>query len=177
MTQRIVKSLGSLTGQCTAGGISNRARYHDGQLNILLLEHRFDCKHCRLGVEGIEDGLDQNEIRTAVDQSFYSLGIIGNQLIECDSAGARIIHINRNRRCFLIGTQHAGHKAGLLFCGSRVSTFPRQASCSNIQFVRIIRQLVLLQITGGGIKTVGFDNIGASLQIFVMNTANNCWLG
>ena len=45
-----------------AAGIGNRARDHNRQLISLLFKNQLYGKQCRLGIQGIENGLNHNHI-------------------------------------------------------------------------------------------------------------------
>ncbi len=65
----------------------------------------------RLGVERVEDGLDQQEVGAAVDQPLDLLGIGLAQLVEGDGAEAGIGHVGRDRGGAVGRPDRAGDEA------------------------------------------------------------------
>ena len=100
-----------LAGQHAAGEIGDGARHHHRQADAARLIKLGDGIERGLGVERVEDGLDQQDIGAAVDEAARLLGIGCAQLIEGDRAVARIAHVGRDRGG-AVGRPHgAGHEA------------------------------------------------------------------
>jgi hypothetical protein len=68
VAQGVPEGLGGLAGQGAAGGVGDGAGDHDRQVEAVSrrLLHR---EHRRLGVQGVEDGLDQDDVGAALDQA------------------------------------------------------------------------------------------------------------
>ena len=77
--------------------VRDRAGYHDWQFDSVFIEHLLDCEDCRFRVQGIEYGLDQDDIGAPFDQSAGGFGIGVDQLLECYIPVARIIDVRRDR--------------------------------------------------------------------------------
>jgi len=75
-----------LAGEQASGTIGDGPGDHDRQPLTAVCREISDCCDRCLGVERVEDGLDQKEIGTALDQACNLLGIGGTQRIEGDGA-------------------------------------------------------------------------------------------
>ena len=91
--QRIPERRRRLARECTARQIGDRARNHHRQFAADLLEHIVDASISRFGIERVENRFNQQNIRTAFDKGFGRLSIGGSQLVETDSAKARIVDV------------------------------------------------------------------------------------
>ena len=69
-----------------------------------------------LGVEGVENRLDDHEVHTAVDQATRLLSIGGTELVEGESPEGRVVDIGRQRERAIGGTDGAGDEARFLWC-------------------------------------------------------------
>ena len=90
---RVPEGFGGLARQGAAGGIGDGAGNHDRQLDGVFVEHLLHGEDCCLGVQGVEDGFDQDQIGTASDQAAGGLGVVFHQLVEGDVAVARIVDV------------------------------------------------------------------------------------
>ena len=136
-------------------------------------------EQCRLGIERIENGFDQQDIRTAIDQAANGFGIIRHQLIESNAAETRVIYI-RGDRCRLgRRPQHARDKARFFrrFRLHRLRCFPREFGAGKIEFVYQILHVVIRHRGGGGIEGVGLDDIRTRFQIGIVDGTDNLRLG
>ncbi len=70
-----------------------------------------DGRDRRLGVERVEDGLDQQEVGAALEQALDLLGIGDAQFVEGDGAEARIGHVGRDRGGAVGRPERAGDEA------------------------------------------------------------------
>ena len=75
-------------------------------------------KQCRLGVERVEDRLDDQKIGAALDQRGRGFGIGLAQLVEAHRAKTRIVDVGRNRGGAIGWPQGAGDEAARIpsFC-------------------------------------------------------------
>ena len=89
----VIKGFSCLTGQCPAGGISDRTGKHHRQFNPQRLKLGFNSVNRRLGIQGIEDCFDHNDISPAADQCPHRAAVCLNQRIIGYIAVSRIIHI------------------------------------------------------------------------------------
>ncbi len=93
MGQGVVKGFGGLPGQGASGSIGNGAGNHQRQLNTVLLKIGLYREGGGFGVEGIEYGFDQNQVRATLDQPVEGFHIVLDQLIEGNVARTGVVHI------------------------------------------------------------------------------------
>jgi hypothetical protein len=97
MPYRVPEGFGGLAREGAAAEIRDRARDQDRYLDTVILKILIDSEEGGLGIERIEDGLDQQQVRTAFEQTTHGLGISDHQLLEGDVAKTEIIDIRRDR--------------------------------------------------------------------------------
>ena len=93
MPYRIPKRLGGLARQGASRRIGDRSRDDDRQIDAGAVQDFAYCEQGRLGIQRVENGFDQYGVDAAVDQRARRFGIPGHQLIECNVAKARIVHV------------------------------------------------------------------------------------
>ncbi len=112
MAHRIPEGLGGLARQGAPGGVGNGAGDHYRQALAGLVEDLFEGVDRRLGVQGVEDGLDHDQIGAAFDQCQGCLAVVVTQGIEGHVALGRVIDVRRQRGGTRGRSKHAGHVAG-----------------------------------------------------------------
>ena len=134
VTQRVPERRRRLAGKCAAGQIRDRARNHDRQAFAARFKNALDGKQRRLGIQRVEDRLDDQNISAALDECGRRLRIGLGQIVEAHRAKARIVDIGRNRGGTIGWPQSAGDKAAdsvLLF--RRVRRFAGESRRGEIQ--------------------------------------------
>ncbi len=58
-----------------------------------LVEQRLDGEDGGLGVEGVEDGLDEQDVRAALDQAATGVRVRPHELVPGDVPGARVVDV------------------------------------------------------------------------------------
>ncbi len=94
---RVPERLGDLAGQGATGGVGDGPGDGDRPAPAALLEQRLEGEDRGLGVERVEDRLDEQQVRAAVDQAVGLLEIGVDQLDEGDVAGARVVDVRGDR--------------------------------------------------------------------------------
>ena len=95
---RVPERLGDLAGQRAPGGVGDRAGDHHRPAAAALLEQRLQREDRRLGVQRVEDRLDEQHVGAAVDQPVGLLQVGRDQLVEGDVAGAGVVDVGRDGR-------------------------------------------------------------------------------
>ena len=103
-----------LPGEGAPAGLGDGHRDHDRQPPPDLLVDLVDRDEGGLGVQGVEDRLDQEEVHAAFDQSPGLLGIGVAKLLEGDGAEGRVVHVRSDREGLRGRPQGTRHEAGLL---------------------------------------------------------------
>ena len=105
---RVPERFRRLSRQGAARAVGDRAGDHDRHADAALLAQLGDRIERRLGVERVEDRLDQQQLDAAVEQPARLFGIGGFELVERDGAEARPIDVGRERG----GAVGRPHRAG-----------------------------------------------------------------
>ncbi len=158
--------------------IGDGARDHHRQPDAALLEQFFDREDRRLGVERVEDRLDQQKLGAAVDEAARLLVIGGNQIVEGNRAETGIGDIRRDRRGAVRRPERARDEtAAAVFLLREHRRLAREPRAGEVQLVGdFLHAVIGLRDAGGG-KGVGLDDIGARTEIMVVNVADRLRLG
>jgi hypothetical protein len=108
-----------------------------GQRLPAVIEQLLDREHRRLGVQGVEHGLDQQEVGTALEQAPGRVVVVVGERIEADIAVAGVVHVRRDRQGARGRPEHAGAEARLggILRGVFVAQLAHQARALDVQFV------------------------------------------
>ena len=93
MPQRVQEGLGNLPREGASGRIGDGAGYHNGKTRAGLLEQPVNGKDRRLGIQGIEDGLDEDNICTTFNQCARGFRVGLDQFVKLDIAECRVIDV------------------------------------------------------------------------------------
>ena len=181
---------------------ADRRRDHDRQLGAVLVEDLADGDERRLGVQRVEDGLDQQQVGAAGDERAHLLDVGGLHLIERDHPEAGIVGIRRVRERDRQRPDRAGdearragrvrHPVGPFPALPRrlLVDLPGQAVEERIVDDllverRILPAAVLARIVdeelalgdAGGAEGVGLDDVRAGLEEAAMDVADHRRLG
>ena len=97
MPHRSPESRRCLAAEEPSRAIGDRARDHHRDGKAASIENIRYGGDRRFGVERVEDGLDEEQVGTAFDQTLHLLGIGAAQVIEGDGAKAGIGYVGRDR--------------------------------------------------------------------------------
>ena len=138
------------------------------------MQYRVDCS---LRVKAVEHRLNHENVGAAVNKTASSSVVIFNQLVEIDIAGAGIVYIRRYRRGTWGRSNHSSYKARFVWVlgGFRIRDFAGQGGAGAIKLFRNVAQLVIVLGYDGGVKGIGLDNVGARVEIGLVDFANNIW--
>ena len=135
-------------------------------------------KNRRLGVQRVEDRLDQDDVGPAVDQAAQLFAIGDAQIVEGDGAIAGIVHVRRNGCRAVGGPERTGHEPALaVFLLGANGSAAHEARAIAVQLIDHILHAVIGLCDAGGGKGVGFDDVGTSLGVGVVNILNGLGLG
>ena len=119
-----------------------------------------------LGIESVEDGLDQEQIDAAFEQRGGLFAVGGDQLVEAQRAIGGVVDARRERERLVGGSECSGDEAraigGLL--GLLVSGGARQARGREVHLVHVGFGCVVGLRDGGRRERVGLDDVGASFE-------------
>ena len=179
MRHGVPERFGGLARQGTAGRVGDGAGDHDRQFHAQFLEHPLHGENRGLGVKGVEDGFDQDQVGAAFDQALGGFGVVFHQLIEGHVAVAGVVHIRRQRAGTAGRAQYTGDKTrlGRVLVGFGVGHLARQACAFHVQFIGQFFHAVVGHGDTRGVEGVGFKNVGAGVQVGFFNAADHVRAG
>ncbi len=175
VAQRVIKGFGRLAGKRTARGVGDGAGNHDRQINAQRFKLFFHRKHRRFRIQGVKDGLNQNQICATFHQRFSGFTVGRHQLIEGDITKRRVVDVRRNGGRAVSWTKHARNKAWFFWCSRRpfIGAGARQFGRRIVNFRRQGFHPVIRHRNGCRVKGVGFDDIRASLKVGVVDSGDH----
>ena len=178
MAHRMPERGRRLAGKGASRAVGDGARDHQRHLKAALGEGLEAGEDRGLGVQRVEDGLDEEDVRAAVDETLDLLAIGDAELIEADRAEARIVDVRRKRRGSVRRPQRAGDETApsvrLLRLDRRP---PRQSRPVAIEFVDLILHPVVGLRDRGRREGVGLENVRAGKRVSQMDVFDRLRLG
>ena len=178
MAHRMPEGGRRLAGKRAPRAVGDRARDHQRQANAALGERLKAGEDRRLGVERVENGLDQDEVGAAVDEAADLLAVGDAQLVEGDRAEAGIVDVGRQRSGAVRRPQRAGDEAAPAVRLFRLDRRPpRQSRPVAIEFIdQVLHAVVGLRDRGRG-EGVGLENVRARQRVGEMDVFDRLRLG
>ncbi len=178
VTHRVPEGGWRLAGERAAGKIGNGARDHQRQANALLREDLLAGKDRRLGVQGVEDRLDQDQVRPAVNQAPQLLAVRQAQVVEANRAVAGVVHVRRHRGGAVRRPERSRHETpppvrGLGALGGAAD----QTRAVAVQFVDHRAHAVVGLRDGSGGEGVGLQNVRTCHGVGVVDPLDGIGLG
>ncbi len=167
VAHRVPERFGGLARQGTAGGVGDGAGDHDRQFDAIVLEHLLHGEDGRLGIEGVEDGLDQQQVGAALDQAASGLDVVFHQFVEGDVAVAGVVDVRGNRAGTAGRAEHAGDEAWLVggLQGLGIGHLAGDARTFDVKLVDQRLHAIVGLGNLRGVEGVGFEDVGASVQV------------
>ena len=166
-----------LAGEGAAGEVGDGAGDHQRQAaglgeDLLAGEDR------RLGVQRVEDGLDQDEVGAAFDKPADLAGIGGAQVVEADGAEAGVVDVRRHRGGAVGRPEGAGDEAALAVLGlGPVAGAADEFGAAAVEVVDpLLHRVVGLGDDRRG-EGVGLDDVGAGDGVAVVDLLDRLRLG
>ena len=166
-----------LAAQDAPRGVSHGAADDEGQAHTTGVKVFVDGKQRRFGVQGVEDGLDQQHVHAAFHQGLHLLVIGRSQLFKVDVARAGIVHIGADAGGFGRGAQSADCIAGLVGGGKLVASGAGDTGRGAVHLHGQIGHVVIALCDGGRAKGVGLNQVGTGSQIALVNVADDVRAG
>ncbi len=168
---RGVERIDRLPGERAAAAIGDRDRDDERQAAAECLEDLVDGHQTGLGVERVEDRLDQQEIDPALDEAAGLLGVRRPHLVEGHRPEGRVVHVGRDRQRAVRRSECARDEAGTLGRARR----PGVGGCTGEtrrRHVELVDQRLELVV---GLRdrrrgeAVGLDDVRARGEILVVD--------
>jgi hypothetical protein len=171
MVQRVPEGFGGLSREGAPRGVGDGAGNHHRPAPAGRLEMLLDGKQRRLGVQGIENGFDQEDVCAAFAEPANRFGVVVDQFVEARIAIAGVIDVGRDRRGARGRSENAGDEArlGRVAGGEFVADGAGKPGTSEVQFMDEVFEVVIGLRNTRRIEGVGLDQIGAGRQVFRMD--------
>ena len=118
VAHRIPERFGQLARKETAGFVGDGAGDHHGHVDAARFRDFCDGVKRGLGVQGVEDGFDQQQISAAVEQAVDLLAVGFTQIVKGDGAVAGAGYVGRDRSGAVGRADGAGDKARFAVLGA-----------------------------------------------------------
>ncbi len=178
MAHRMPEGGRRLAGKGASRSVGDGARDHERHLKAALGEGLEAGEDRGLGVQRVEDGFDEEDVRAAVDESLDLLAIGEAELVEADRAEAWIVDVRRKRRSSVRRPQRAGDETApsvrLLRLDRRAQ---RQARAVAIELVDLILHPIIGLRDRGRREGVGLENVRARKRVGQMDVFDRLRLG
>ena len=168
-----------LTGECPPAVVRDRHRQHDGRPRAARLEHLLARDDCRLRIQRVEDGFDQQHVAAAVDQP-TDLVLVGvPELVERRRAERRIVDVGRDRERAVGWPDGSGDETRLAgrACGPGRGRVTGEAGALDVQLVRERLETIVRLRDGGAVERIGLDDVGAGREVLVVYLADHVRAG
>ena len=179
VAHRRPERLGHLPRQRPAGRVGDGPGDDHRPTAAVLLEQRLDGEDRRLGVEGVEDRLDDEEVGTAVDQASAGVGVRRDELVVGHVAGAGVVDVGRDGRGAGGGAQGSGDvpRAVRRLPRHLVADPPRQPGRLEVDLVGEVLEAVVAQRDRRRVEGVGLDDVRAGLEVLAVDGRDDLRLG
>ena len=169
MPDRVPERFGDLTGQRSPGGIGNGARDDHRPPATAFLEQCLDGEHRRLGIQRIEDRLDDQQIGATIDQAVGSFEVGGHQLVVGDVASTGVVDVRRDRRGPRRRPDCTGDIAWLDAGAELVADLAGQGGTGVVQLVGQLVHVVIGERHRVGVERVRLQNVRTGLKVFAVD--------
>ncbi len=169
----IPESLRRLAGEKAAGEVGDGAGDHQRHVDAALFGDLGNGVDRRLGVERVEDGLDQQHVGAAVEQTPHLLAVGHAQIVEGDGAEAGIAHVGRDRGGAVGRAERAGDETRLaVFLFGDPGRVLGELRALDVQLIGQRLHAVVGLGDGGRREGVGLDDVGARQEIREVDVAD-----
>ena len=178
MADRMPERGRRLAGKGAPRAVGDGARDHERHLKAALSERLEAGEDRGLGVQRVEDGLDQQEVRAAIDETLDLLAIGDAEVVEADRAEAGIVDVGRKRSGAVGRPKSAGDEAAPSIRLLRLDRRPpRQSRAVAIELVNLILHPVVGLRDRGRREGVGLENVRARQRVSQMDVLDRLRLG
>ncbi len=175
VAEAVPEGLGGLPRQGAARGVGDGPRKHDGQVvagGLVVLEHRV---YGGLGVEGVEHGLDEDEVGAAFGKAPDGVAVVVDQGVEAGGPVARVVHVGGEGEGLARRPQYPGDPARLVGGLGRpgVGHPAGELGPLPVEFKHQVAGAVVVLAGLGRVEGVGFQNVGSGGQVAVVDAADH----
>ncbi len=131
----------------------------------------------RLGVQRVEDGLDQKDVDAPFGQGLGLLGIGHAQLLEGDVARARVVDVGRNRRGLRLRAEGAGDEPRPVGRAVLVAGLAGEPGRGQVHLAGRVFEVIVGLGDPRRAEGIGLDQVGAGGQVLVVDLGDDVRLG
>ena len=148
-----------------------------GQLDARLVQTLAHRVQRRLGIQGVEHRLDQQQVDAALDQGPRRLRVARHQGVETDVPEPRVVHVGRERSGSAGRSQRTGDEALPPRARRHLVGHAARQPCRGPVQLGDQRLHVVVRLRDGiRVEGVRGDDIGTRQQILAMNVCDDLWL-
>ncbi len=177
VTDGVPERLGHLAGEGASGRVGDGAGHDHRPPALALLEQGLQGEDRGLGVERVEDRLDQEQVGSAVDQPAGLLEVRRDQLVVGHVARARVVDVGRDRRGAVRRTERAGHEARVVGRRDLVGRSARDLRAGTVDLVGQVLHAVVGLRDGRGGEGVGLEDVRAGGEVLPVDLPDHVRLG
>ena len=170
-TDRCEKCAERLPRECSSGLVADGHREHDGQCLSPALHHVECSADGHLGVERVEDGLDEQRVDAPLHESVYLLVVCCEELVVGELAPCRVAHVGRHRAGLVCRSYRPCHISWLLQRAVGVGRLSCQPCCLQVHLAAAVLGVVVALRDALCIEGVGGDDVGASTEVALVYIA------
>mmetsp|Transcript_14549 Transcript_14549/g.33436 ORF Transcript_14549/g.33436 Transcript_14549/m.33436 type:complete len:273 (+) Transcript_14549:596-1414(+) len=151
VTDRSIESLTSLSREGSTGLINKGTRDKQWNIQSSHLKIFSNSIDSCLGIEGIKNGLNHQNISSSINQTNNLLKVSYHKFIKCHISGSWIFNRRRNRTCTVCGTNGTNNKSWLswIFSSDLITNFSGKSSRLVIQLISVWLHLIISHSNGG----------------------------
>ena len=156
---------GRLPGKGPSAGIGNSPRNHDRQAPTGLGEDVVQREQRGLGIQGVEHGLDHDEVGPTVDESACGFAVGLDKVGEPDVACSRVVDVGGDAGRTVGGSEYAGDPPGLGIDSELVHRSAGDLRRREVHLVDRVLQPVIRLGDAGGRESIRLDDVRAGLEV------------
>ena len=167
----VPEGLQRLAREGAAAAVGHRHRDHERNADAACCEDLLHGHDRRLGIERVEDGLDEEQIHAAVEQRIDLFGVGLADLIEGGRTEAGVVHIGREGERAVGRTDRTGDEEGPagLLCSDPLHCSACDLGGRDVELARELLEPVVGLRDPLRREGVGLDDVGARSQILAVN--------
>ena len=167
MGDRSVESLDRLPGQRPSAGVGDGSGDHHRNPSSAFGESLLDGEQRGFRVQRVEDRLDQQHVRSAVQQTAHLFGIGCPKVVERHRPVTRIVDVRRDRRRAIGRADRTGYEARFRWIAERIAVgdFAGQRRRRPVHLINIRLEPVIGHRYRAGVERVGRDDVGSRFEI------------
>ena len=180
VTDAVPERLDGLSGQGPTGGVDDRPADDQRYPLAQLVEHRLNGKNRCLRIQRIEDGLDEQDVGPALDETRSGVAVCGLELLPAHAACRGVADIGADGGSPVRWAERPGHvsRAARIRAFRRVGCLAREACRSDVHLADDVRSEPVVGLGDGRRRErVGGDHVGACIEIGRVDFADDLRLG